>query len=65
MLDEERPLIAGVYQNRLDGPRSGRTGSLQADPTVFYAIDTLELDKLNVRRLAAATSFWDAAQGRR
>ena len=46
VLDEERPLIAGVYQNRIDGIKGVTTTLLNADPTVFYAIDTMELDKL-------------------
>lgn len=41
-LDEERALIAGVYQNRLDNaPRI-----LNADPTVLYANDTVQLEKM-------------------
>lgn len=46
VLDDERPLIAGVYQNRIDGIAGVKTRLLNADPTVFYAIDTMELDKL-------------------
>jgi UPF0755 protein len=42
MLDAERPLIAGVYQNRLDT----RPYILNADPTVIYANDTTQLAKL-------------------
>ena len=38
-LDEERPLIAGVYQNRLDGLIP--TQLMQSDPTIFYVHDTL------------------------
>ena len=45
VLDEERPIIAGVYQNRVDGIK-GVAPILNADPTVFFAIDTIELDKL-------------------
>lgn len=44
VLDEERPLIAGVYQNRLSA--GGATSVLGADPTVFYALDTVALDGL-------------------
>ena len=44
ILDEEKPLIAGVYQNRLDG-KNGHA-LLQADPTVIYANDTVKLDEL-------------------
>jgi UPF0755 protein len=41
-LDDERPAIAGVYQNRLT--RSiWPTGLLQADPTVIYGVDTVNL----------------------
>jgi UPF0755 protein len=45
VLDEERPLIAGVYQNRIDGIPGIKNKILNADPTVFYALDTLELAK--------------------
>lgn len=45
VLDQERPLIAGVYQNRLD-PRKWPTRLLQSDPTIFYVHDTLQLDQL-------------------
>jgi UPF0755 protein len=40
-VDEERALIAGVYQNRLK-----KKMLLNADPTVIYGHDTVELDKL-------------------
>lgn len=46
VLDDERPPIAGVYQNRIDGIKGVKNRQLNADPTVFYAIDTLALDKL-------------------
>ena len=46
VVDDERPLIAGVYQNRIDGIAGVKTRLLNADPTVLYAIDTVELDKL-------------------
>ncbi len=56
-LDEERPLIAGVYDNRLD-KQIWPTSLLQSDPTIFYVNDTLQLAKL---KLADWTSyvFWD------
>ena len=44
-VDAERPLIAGVYQNRLDGLH-GVARILNADPTVTYATDTMALAKL-------------------
>ena len=44
-VDKERPLIAGVYQNRLDGLH-GVARILNADPTVTYAIDTMALEDL-------------------
>ena len=60
VLDEERPLIAGVYQNRLDGKLRHRL--LQADPTVIYAFDTLELDKLEFERWREY-EFWKVPAG--
>ncbi len=60
-LDEERPLIAGVYQNRLD--RVNRIAPLlNADPTVFYALDTLDLSKLPFAEWKTFT-FWKARGG--
>ncbi|HEX5149558.1 MAG TPA: endolytic transglycosylase MltG [Candidatus Limnocylindrales bacterium] len=44
IVDEERALIAGVYQNRLDGLK-GIAKILNADPTVTYAKDTMALAK--------------------
>lgn len=43
VLDDERPTIAGVYQNRIDRVPSVKHGLLQADPTVIYAVDTVKL----------------------
>jgi len=58
VLDEERPVIAGVYQNRIDGIAGVKTRLLNADPTVFYAIDTVELDKLEFDQWQTY-SFWN------
>jgi UPF0755 protein len=38
---EERPLIAGVYENRLDSDGAGQI--LAADPVVLYALDSVAL----------------------
>lgn len=46
-LDEEKPLIAGVYQNRLNGIPGIRNKILNADPTVIYGNDTVQLDALD------------------
>ena len=62
VLDEERPLIAGVYQNRIDGLPGIKNKILNADPTVIYANDTLELDEARLRRVAEVLVL-DAARG--
>ncbi len=45
VLNEEKPLIAGVYQNRLNGLKGVRNRILNADPTVIYAADTVALSE--------------------
>jgi UPF0755 protein len=55
--DDERALIAGVYQNRLDGIPGIKNKILNADPTVFYAWDTLKLEELGFDRWKEYT-FW-------
>lgn len=57
ILDEERPLIAGVFENRLDR-LNGFAPVLNSDPTVFYAIDTMELSALPFERWPE-WSFWE------
>ena len=57
VLDEERPLIAGVYQNRIDGIPGIKNKILNADPTVLYGIDTVALAKLPVDQWKTYT-FW-------
>ena len=48
-LDSEKPLIAGVFQNRLD-PKLFPNGHLGSDVTVFYVNDTLQLANLPVEQ---------------
>ncbi|HEY4753984.1 MAG TPA: endolytic transglycosylase MltG [Candidatus Limnocylindrales bacterium] len=57
-LDVDRPLIAGVYQNRLN-PKLWPTGLLQSDPTIFYTNDTLQLGQMDVNKWQTYV-FWDA-----
>ncbi len=56
-LDVDRPLIAGVYQNRLN-PKLWATGLLESDPTIFYVNDTMQLDKLAFAKWQTYV-FWD------
>jgi peptidoglycan lytic transglycosylase G len=42
VLDTERPLIAGVFLNRLQNPGAETVGLLNADPTLQYALATAE-----------------------
>ena len=62
VLDEERPLIAGVYQNRIDGIPGVKNQQLNADPTVFFANDTMELAKLDFEQWQQY-SFWSPPGG--
>jgi UPF0755 protein len=57
ILDEEKPLIAGVFQNRLN-PKLFPNLQLGSDVTVFYVNDTLELAKEPVEQWKGYT-FWD------
>jgi peptidoglycan lytic transglycosylase G len=61
VLDDERPLIAGVYQNRIDRVKSVKHGLLQADPTVIYAVDTVNLGKYSPDW--AQYVFWTVPEG--
>jgi UPF0755 protein len=42
VLDKERPLIAGVYLNRINHPTAGTVGLLNADPTLQYGLATAQ-----------------------
>jgi len=53
VVDEERPLIAGAYQNRLT-----RKMILGADPTVIYGNDTVQLRALPLDQWVKF-SFWN------
>jgi UPF0755 protein len=62
VLDEERPLIAGVYQNRMNGIPGIRNKLLNADPTVIYANDTVQLDALDFDKWQDYR-FWKVPEG--
>jgi UPF0755 protein len=55
--NDERALIAGVYQNRIDGIPGIKNKILNADPTVFYAWDTMKLDEIGFDEWKTWT-FW-------
>ena len=60
-LDKERPIIAGVYQNRLT--RSiWPTGLLEADPTVIYGVDSVNLGEYSTEW--QKYRFWTVPDGR-
>lgn len=61
VLDKERPLIAGVYQNRLN-PKKWANGKLQSDPTIFYVHDSLKLASLPLAQWTQYV-FWDSLNG--
>jgi UPF0755 protein len=51
--DEEKALVAGVYQNRID-----KAMLLNADPTVIWGVDLLALEKLDIAKWPQY-SFWN------
>jgi len=59
-LNEEKPLIAGVFQNRMD-PKLFPNGHLGSDVTVFYVNDTLQLDAMPIEDWKTYT-FWNTLQ---
>jgi UPF0755 protein len=62
VLDDERALIAGVYQNRMDGLPGIKNKILNADPTVIYAVDTVKLAELPFESWKTYT-FWTVPEG--
>jgi UPF0755 protein len=60
-LDRERPLIAGVFQNRLN-PKLFPLGKFQSDATVFYVNDTIQLSKQPLSSWTTYT-FWAPLKG--
>ncbi len=60
-LDTEKPLIAGVYENRLN-PKLWPRGTLESDPTIFYVHDTLQLAAMPVSDWVKYT-FWAPIKG--
>ena len=60
--DSERDKIAGVYLNRLD-PTLNPTGIMNADPTVIYAVDTMELREKIARAVDEVRVLDDRGQG--
>ncbi len=56
-IPSERPLIAGVFENRLDHPTAETAGFLGSDPTVLYLNDTIQLAKLKPPQFAQYY-FW-------
>ncbi len=57
-LDEEKALIAGVYQNRLDGIPGIKNRIFNADPTVIYGYDTVKLSEREFETWKEYL-FWD------
>jgi UPF0755 protein len=49
VLDKERPIIAGVFLNRVNHPNAGTVGLLQADATLQYGLSTAQYGARPVR----------------
>jgi UPF0755 protein len=56
VVDDERATIAGVFENRLH-KLHGMAPVLASDPTVFYAVDTLNLAKMDITQWKTY-AFW-------
>ncbi|MEO5941487.1 MAG: endolytic transglycosylase MltG [Candidatus Limnocylindrales bacterium] len=62
VLDVDRPLIAGVFQNRLNPKLFGNL-HLGSDPTIFWINDTIQLAKMDVATWKTYT-FWTTLKER-
>lgn len=61
VLDKERPIIAGVYLNRIRNPKAGTVGLLQADPSLQYGLATAAFGSRPVLDWSHIT-WWSALQ---
>jgi UPF0755 protein len=61
VLDAERPIIAGVYLNRINNPTAGTVGLLNADPTLQYGLATAEFGSRPIRDWQAI-EWWPALE---
>ena len=61
-LDNERPLIAGVFQNRLN-PKLFPLGEFQSDVTIFYIHDSIQLAKTPISDWVNY-AFWGPVDGK-
>jgi UPF0755 protein len=59
--DVDRPLIAGVYANRLN-PKLFPRMTLESDPTIFFIHDTLKLAEMTFADWKTYV-FWDSLKG--
>jgi UPF0755 protein len=61
VLDEERPIIAGVFLNRINNPTASTVGLLNADPTLQYGLATAQYGARPVRDWAGI-EWWPPLQ---
>lgn len=62
VIEEERPLIAGVYLNRVQNPdNSEHNGRLNADPTLQYGLATAEFGSAPISQWGSIT-WWPQLQ---
>lgn len=61
VLDAERPIIAGVYLNRINNPTAGTVGLLNADPTLQYGLATSEFGSRSISEWQAI-EWWPQLQ---